>query len=161
MKTLMATLTVVAFLLVICEVASACTCAGSKSPTDELKESKAVFSGKVLHLRRVKPAEKESGQVANWFADVEVVFEIQRSWKHVNKRLISVFTSSQSSACGYGFRKGRTYLVYAGEFTGDKLATSICSRTRRLKDAQDDLKELGAGKIFETRNQRMYLSPKP
>ena len=77
---------------------------------------------------------------------MEVIFEVKKAWKGVNEKTISIFTSSQSAACGYGFKTGHTYLVYAHGNDEGRLATSICSRTRRLKDAREDLEELGAVK---------------
>lgn len=131
-------LTIVALLL-LDSSAFACTCLPSENATKELGQSAAVFSGKVLEVRR---NQQETGV----FTRVEAVFEVERVWKGDEKRAISVFTSSQSSACGYGFKKGEAYLVYAGRDSKGGLITSICSRTRRMKEAGDDLKELGEGK---------------
>jgi len=43
--------------------------------------------------------------------------------------------------CGYDFRSGETYLVYANndEGSANSLSTDICTRTRRLSEAGDDL----------------------
>jgi hypothetical protein len=71
---------------------------------------------------------------------------VDRAWKGVNKGTARVFTSSQSAACGYRFSKGHTYLVYASGNSRGRLSTNICSRTKRLKDAREDLDQLGAGK---------------
>jgi hypothetical protein len=131
---------VILFLLLNCAVSFACTCAGPKPVAQSLEEANAVFSGKVLKIRRVKPGEQAE------LGDVEVVFAVNRSWKGANQRTISVYTSSQSAACGYGFQKGRTYLVYAHGNSQQRLATSICTRTKRFKDAREDLKELGGAK---------------
>lgn len=79
------------------------------------------------------------------FASVEAVFKIQRTWKGAENESISVFTSSMSSACGYGFKKGITYLVYAYGNAGGRLSTSICSRTSRFEEWHDDFEELGPG----------------
>jgi hypothetical protein len=127
------------FMLVGVRSGLACTCAPPQSATQELKRATAVFSGKVLEAKRHK-------QSADLFASVEVVFEVEKVWKGVDEKTVSIFTSSQSSACGYRFKEGRTYLVYAHGIAEGRLATSICSRTRRLKDAREDLKELGTGK---------------
>jgi hypothetical protein len=128
------------FLLLNCAVGLACTCAPPKPVAQALEDASAVFSGKVLKIKRVKRGEQAE------LADVEVVFAINRSWKGAKQRTLSVFTSSQSAACGYGFKKGRTYLVYAHGNSEQKLSTSICSRTKRFSEAGEDLKELGAAK---------------
>lgn len=140
MRSIKLGLTIVVFLLLNVGTAEACTCAPPPSATESLGQSDAVFSGKVLKIKRIKSNDALAGL---W--QVEVVFAVNSSWKGVAKREISVFTASQSAACGYNFRKGMTYLVYADSSQG-KLVTSLCSRTRRVEDAREDLKELGAGK---------------
>ncbi|HYO90079.1 MAG TPA: hypothetical protein VEQ40_00505 [Pyrinomonadaceae bacterium] len=133
-------LMIIVFLLLSADAGYACTCVPPPSVAESLSQAGAVFSGKVLQVKRVKGSEQDG----LW--QVEVVFAVNTSWKGARQRVISVFTASQSAACGYSFMRGRTYLVYAGESQG-KLATTICSRTKRLKDARLDLKELGAGKL--------------
>ncbi len=116
----------------------ACTCLPNQSATQELKRATAVFSGKVIEVRKHR-------QSADPFATVEAVFEVERSWKGVDQKSISIFTSSRSISCGYGFKEGRSYLVYA-HGDGKGLYTGLCSRTKRLKNARDDLKELDQAK---------------
>ena len=135
MKTLMSLLLLVAFLWLGAETASACSCAPARSAADELERSTAVFSGKVVEIR----SRKQSGNI---FRGVEVVFRVEKAWKGVKGRTVSVFTASHGAACGYGFTQGRTYLVYAYGAADGWLSTNICSRTRRLKDAREDVNEL-------------------
>ena len=139
MKHLLFSLFLVACLMFGAETSLACTCAPAKSAGQELERATAVFSGKVIEIRR-------HGQAEDIFGRVEVVFRVGRAWKGVESRTLSVFTSAQSAACGYGFREKRTYLVYAHGNAGGRLSTGICSRTRRLKDAGEDLDDLGAGR---------------
>jgi hypothetical protein len=120
-------------------VGLACTCVPPPAPTAALEDAAAVFSGKVVQIKKHKPA----GDI---FSAVEVVFRVDEAWKGVGKKTVTVFTSSQSAACGYGFSKGHTYLVYASGNSRGRLSTSICSRTKRLKDAREDLDALGAGR---------------
>lgn len=144
MKRVKLGLLIVTFLLLNTDTSFACTCVGSQPVTQSLAQAMAVFSGKVVEIKRVK-RESKPGQQIN-LRNVEVVFAVNTLWKGANQKVISVFTSSQSTACGYGFKEGRTYLVYAHGDAHEKLSTSICTRTRRLKDAREDLKELGSGK---------------
>jgi hypothetical protein len=118
-----------------------CSCLPSANAKQELEQSVVVFSGKVLEVKR-------NDQPEGAFTSVEAVFEVESVWKGIEKSRVSVFTSAQSSACGYGFRKGETYLVYASQSTNGQYITSICSRTRPLKAAEGDLKELGEGKVI-------------
>jgi hypothetical protein len=139
MKSLMLCLLLAVSLVFGAEIGLACTCVPSKGPTEELELAAAVFSGKVVEIRRHKRSE-------DIFARVEVVLRVERVWKGVGGATVSVFTASHSATCGYGFKGGRTYLVYAHKDAEGRLSTGICSRTRRLKDAGQDLKELGAGR---------------
>lgn len=140
MKSIKLGLAIIFFLLLNVETGYACSCIAPPPVTQALDQAGAVFSGKVLQVKRVR--NNRQGELGN----VEVVFAVNTSWKGAERRVVSVFTASQSAACGYGFRKGMTYLVYANGDAQGKLTTSICSRTKRLKDARDDLGELGAGK---------------
>jgi hypothetical protein len=136
MKNTLLLIFVCAFLLFLEDTAPACTCLPPKGVTQELEFSSAVFSGKVIDIRRHdRPAEL--------FEQLEVIFEVDKSWKGADKKIISVFTSSGSASCGYSFKKGRTYLVYTGGNLQGRLSTSICSRTKRLNKAREDLRVLG------------------
>jgi hypothetical protein len=139
MKTLMLGLLLVASLAFGAETSLACTCAPSKGPAEELELASAVFSGEVVEIRK----HKQSGDI---FGGVEAVVRVERAWKGVEAATVSVFTAAHSAACGYRFKQGRTYLVYAYKDAEGRLSTGICGRTRRLKDAGEDLKELGAGR---------------
>ena len=139
MKTLMPCLLLAASLAFGAETGLACTCAPPKGPAEELGLAAAVFSGRVVEIRRRKRGE-------DIFAGVEAVLRVERAWKGVEGASVSVFTASHSGTCGYGFKEGRTYLVYAHKDAKGRLSTGICGRTRRLKDAGEDLKELGAGR---------------
>ena len=142
MKTLVLNLLLVASLAFSlafgAEAGLACTCVPSKRPAEELELASAVFSGKVVEVRKHRQSE-------DIFTRVEAVLRVERAWKGVEGATVSVFTASHSAACGYGFKEGRTYLVYAYKDAQGRLSTGICGRTRRLKDAGRDLKELGAG----------------
>lgn len=136
-------------LILSADAAFACTCLPPKSAAEELKRAAAVFSGKVLKIKKHKEADL--------FTKVEAVFEVEEVWKGVEERKISVFTSSTSAACGYGFKKGQSYLVYAHEDGQARLVTSICSRTKLLDHAVNDLDELGTGKTITKSGERRKL----
>ena len=117
--------------------AFACSCAPPEGPSAELGRASAVFSGRVMEVRGPKGAGRTHGMV-------EAVFEVGRAWKGAAGKQISVYTYSDSAACGYAFEAGRSYLVYA-YVGGGRLTTGLCSRTKRLEDAGVDLSELGPG----------------
>jgi hypothetical protein len=115
-----------------------CKCALPPPPKQALAQSAAVFQAKVVKI------EKGARQF-------EVTFEITRTWKGTQGKSVTVVTASSGAACGCGFKAGTSYLVYChqsrkdGKPTGP-LRASLCSRTRLLASAQEDLKELGKGK---------------
>jgi len=66
-------------------------------------------------------------------------FHVDRPLRNVEASEVEVLTGLGAGDCGYGFRLGGQYLVYAYSY-GDKiLSTSICTRTRPLSEATDDL----------------------
>jgi hypothetical protein len=67
---------------------------------------------------------------------------VDRIWKGAHCGTVTVQTASDSAACGYSFEVGRTYLVYA--FKEGGLSTNICTRTRVIEEASEDLAALGA-----------------
>ncbi len=114
----------------------ACTCAPPGTPTEELQKSDAVFIGSVIALTPVN--RDQSGM----FLFHKIKFEVKSSWKGVDLGEVTVITAIQSGMCGFPFEQGSTYLVYAFA-QGDSLLTNICTRTRSLSQAKEDLDELG------------------
>lgn len=145
-------LSVVVALLVVVNIAPvfACECLPRGTPTEELNKAAAVFSGKVTATRIVQ---------GDQFPEVEVTFDVSTVWKGLVSKTIIVKTADNSAACGYPFRAGEEYIVYAyGE--EDDLQTGICTRTAFLTRAQEDLTELGEGKTPEsTTTPSLIVSP--
>lgn len=125
--------------------AFACSCMSPEGPSVELGRASAVFSGRVIEVRGRKDGDRSLGMV-------EAVFEVGQVWKGAAGKRVSVYTNSDSAACGYSFEAGRSYLVYADGGEG-RLTTGICSRTKRLEDAQADLDEFGSGREVDGRPQ--------
>ena len=121
------------------DCASACTCSsaslnGQKGPESELSSSEAVFSGEVVDF------EKGSSNPAPWPTET-VSFRVSEVWKGSERETLEVSTPTQGSACGYAFKEGREYLVYA--YGKQDLETDGCSRTKPLSEAGADLAVLG------------------
>jgi hypothetical protein len=99
-----------------------------------LESATAVFSGKVSKIEDVGEHE------------LAVTVEVASAWKGVAKEVIVVHTAKDGATCGYHFEKGKAYLIYASGKEREKetiLSASLCSRTRLLADADEDVKELG------------------
>ncbi len=116
----------------------ACTCALPGPPAEELAKSTAVFAGKVIGLRM------PIGVFARSTDPVRVTFQVHAVWKGPAQDTLVVTTARDGASCGYPFSRGSEYLVYA-RGTESSLETSICSRTRLLSAAGEDLIALGEG----------------
>ncbi len=76
---------------------------------------------------------------AIFFNDVvNVKLSVQEAYKGVSFNQVIVSTNSSEPACGFPFKIGEQYVVYANEHDG-KLYTSICMRTLPVKFAGKDL----------------------
>ena len=114
-----------------------CSCEPPPPPAASLEQVDVVFVGTVVskELRETEPA---------WFVYF-VSFEVSSSWKGVVEEEITVTTNSDSlgSFCGFPFEEGREYLVYGyGVKEEDRIFTGLCTRTKRLEEAQDEIAEL-------------------
>jgi ribosomal protein L18 len=110
-----------------------------------------VFAGRVIDVIQPNPVERNSNRrrPSNPTSEVKVIFEVSRVWKGQRRPRIVVMTSSSSASCGYSFQKREQYLVYAST-QESQLQTGLCSGTKSLSTAQEDLAILGEG-----------LSPRP
>lgn len=107
----------------------ACDCAMVGKPSQELERSKAVFIGKVIGLR-------DTGTY------IEATIAVEKSWKGILMKQIVISTPRFGTTCRFWFEEGKEYLVYASSYEDGKGWTSACSRTRRLADANKDIREL-------------------
>ncbi|WP_456276936.1 hypothetical protein [Bacillus sp. AK128] len=116
----------------------ACSCVPSPPVEEELERANSVFSGKVLSIEE---------DTSNEFEPIKVTFQVNEIWKGENTSQISVYTARDSASCGFNFSKDESYLVYAIQNEGI-LKTGICSLTKELSRANDDLTILGEGEVL-------------
>ncbi|HEX8558482.1 MAG TPA: carboxypeptidase-like regulatory domain-containing protein [Pyrinomonadaceae bacterium] len=137
------TLACLCVLLASAARAEACTCGGPGSPCEELGSAAAVFVGTVTDVatRPRKPFDESGGM--DW-APTTVTFAVAEAFHGVSGAEAQVSTGLGGGDCGYGFERGVTYLVYAHRAAKDdaRLYTGICSRTRPLAAAAEDLEFL-------------------
>lgn len=126
--------------------ASACSCAAPPDPQTAKDQAAAVFTGKVIQVTDRSDWRKwvpfTSRPVLN---GVEVVLDVQSTWKGVEYTPVLITTSGYGGSCGFPFQIGGEFLIYAYRGEGDELSTSICSRTTPLLNASADLLVLGPG----------------
>jgi hypothetical protein len=155
----------VSLILLICShlsltIAVACTCDKPENASDALAVADAVFTGHVNAISvatkwvpskkrlpedecRTRITSESAGVVLCQAQEMAVEFEIFRVWKGELGRQVEVRTDVYTTACGFDFRVGEVYLVYANSRSGGVLYTTSCHRTERTARARDDIRELG------------------
>jgi len=71
--------------------------------------------------------------------EMEVSFEVQRSYTGVQSKHVLVSTGIGAGDCGFDFETGRKYLVFAYKGDSGELSTGICSSTALLEESQANL----------------------
>ena len=134
---------VVAFLLAFSKNSYACSCAPPRSKVtvkkqvmEAQKKSQAVFTGKVLEI--TEPSDQEF---------LLVTIRVESNWKGAEGHTTVIATGKGGGDCGYPFRVGRKYLIYAYQANDGQLSTNVCLRTALLSDAKKDVAVLGKPKI--------------
>ncbi|HEV3468120.1 MAG TPA: carboxypeptidase regulatory-like domain-containing protein [Pyrinomonadaceae bacterium] len=118
--------------------ASGCSCAVPGPPCQEYGRASAVFVGTVVGLQTSK---RGGGRYE--FAPRVFRFSVEQAFSGVEGAEVEVATGRGGADCGYNFRKGEKYLVYAYRGAeGGRLSTGICSRTRPYPAAAEDLEFL-------------------
>lgn len=130
------------------EICLACSCLPPPEPAEARDDAAAVFAGRVSAVERRRSASGISYQ--------QVTMQVSTVWKGTIAHETIVYTGSGGGDCGYLFEPGRDYLIYANQaddggppriIPAGGLATGICSRTRPLDRAADDLAALGPSTI--------------
>lgn len=117
--------------------ALACSC---EQPTAEkaYARSASVFAGTVVDVD--KPFWAWLGLSNS--GGYEVTFEVTSRWKGVEATTETVRTRLTGEACGYPFQLGGAYLVYVAPGPAEDLQTGMCSGTRDLAGAEEDVRIL-------------------
>jgi hypothetical protein len=130
--------------------ADACSCVGGLPICQTFWEADAVFAGEVLSIDPV-PDGADPG-----FSRKRVRFQVQEVWRGGVEGVVEIRTGAGGGDCGYRFERGGTYLVYA-HGNGGTLSTSICTRTKKLAMASEDLQYIktalqssATGRIYGT-----------
>jgi hypothetical protein len=126
-------------LVLLPDCASACSCAvfGSKKQVEwALSHPGAVFSGEVVKIDR-------PSSIKSSLAPETVTFRVSESWKGPKQQSLEVSTPVSGTSCGYPFKEGQEYLVYA--YGKQDLKVDLCSGTKPLSKAGAELALLGNG----------------
>jgi hypothetical protein len=110
--------------------ARACSCVASPGVKEDLAASGSVFEGKVIELRHDPARHRIVARVS-----------VLRRWKGAPSKQLDVVTIDEGSMCGFGFERGKSYLLFTPEATG-ALSVSLCSRSQASELAAADFAEL-------------------
>lgn len=134
MRYLMSAAAVVFIFLFGGTAAEACSCALTGPPCQSYFRVDAVFIGTVKTI-----TELEAPPDPRPYTHRLVTFTVERALRGVEGISIAVTTGMGGGDCGYGFKTGERYLVYAYKAQDGQLRTGICSRTRPIAEATEDL----------------------
>ena len=121
--------------------AIACDCEiGGGTPCRVFWSAAAVFSGKVIAMSTIL-VEVEPGN-PNWKTQERLVrFSVEKTFKGSTGKEVELITGMGEVSCGYHFKEGERYLVYAIPYyrIKNRLFSGICQRIKLLSQADDDL----------------------
>jgi len=121
-------------------VAEACTCAPypddlDKAVTMAYAQGNSYFEVDVIFLGDVTAIRNRTNGA---LAQHEVTFSVRNRWKGSIPDIVSVRTNDGEIACGYKFKKGNSYLVFAHwDEQQQELVTFMCDLTRSEAKAKD------------------------
>lgn len=155
----------------------ACTCWVVGPPCEEYWRSQAVFAGKVIKKSTFYVEEGE-GDSRHKYQRVLVRFSIEQAFKGIAGDEVEIATGLGGGDCGYHFKDGERYLVYAIPDGANKsrLYAGICNRIKLVAEAEEDfayfraIPEAGTGGLvygrvkkwtrslsFDSAHQETYL----
>lgn len=140
MRYLIVLIGVLGLFAIVSPAAKACTCGGAGKPCESYGEASAVFVGTAISFRDAERRKGGDREEFDW-APRTFKFSVEQPYLGVTGTEIEVATGFGGGDCGYQFKIGQRYLVYA--YGEKKLTTSICTRTKSFASANEDLAFLG------------------
>jgi hypothetical protein len=126
----------VAALWAVATPSEACTCLENGPACEAYWKASTVFIGRVTAVS--PPQTRKPG--AAFLRSRRVTLEVSEAFSGVAGSTVEVTTGSGGGDCGFPFKEGLDYVVYATRPDPDApLVVSVCSRTRVLAEASSDL----------------------
>jgi len=121
----------------------ACSCMGGGSPCQGYGGATAVFVGTVIDVRTKERTPTRDPREIDW-SPRTFKFSIEEPFLGVAGANVEIATGTGGGDCGYDFKIGERYLVYAYRYSDEdsRLSTGICTRTRPYAKAEEDLEFL-------------------
>jgi hypothetical protein len=141
----------------------ACSCMfGGGSPCEAYWLSQAVFSGKVIK-KSTFDVEEGEGDSRHKYQQVLARFSIEQAIKGVAGDEVEIVTGLGGGDCGYHFKDGERYVVYAIRNGRDnsRLYSGVCNRIKLVAEADEDfayfraMPEAGTGGLVYGRVKKL------
>ena len=142
MKIFKLAIPVLFLLLYACNDIFACSCMRAGPPCNYYGEATAIFLGRVVGSAERKSYVDDKGNKTVF--DVGTIrFLVQENYKGASGYEVEIHSGTGGGDCGYWFLRNESYVVYAyGDRESGKLYTNICTRTRLVSEATEDLEFL-------------------
>jgi MYXO-CTERM domain-containing protein len=124
--------------------AQACSCLPPPTPEESLGKASVVFEG-IARMSQPSAGAITGFVQGDAIPATRVSFEVKRRWKGDVTATFAVLTPDSSATCGRDYLQGATYIVYAQRQSDGAVFDLLCSRSRQVESATDDLAKLGAG----------------
>lgn len=118
----------------------ACSCVGPIPACQATWQAHAVFVAKVLSIVDETPPARRDPPVLGYYR--RVTMEVTEVFRGEVTKSVSIYTGQGGGDCGYSFSVRGAYLIYAHRVPTGELTTGICSRTKPVTAAGDDLEYL-------------------
>lgn len=124
--------------LFLVDKAAACTCKGPRMdpgfhPCITHRPADAVFTGQVVEISSARPDQPV------YLSEKIVRFSVDKAFKGIEGRTAEVVTNPSTPSCGYDFKLGQRYFVYARRDKQGRLTEGLCGPTVPLEEAALDL----------------------
>ena len=135
--------------------AKGCDCLTPSTAIEAERNSKLVFIGAVKEILLESKLYGSNGKQLTL-----INFEILKHRKGIRNDAMFTSIVNEGWDCDFQFKENQTYLVFASKYGEKSLTTHICSRTKNIEDATEDLENLGDGWKKPKTSDKAYNTPK-
>ena len=134
-----------ASLVVLAAHADACSCMQIGPGCQAFWKTDAVFDATVESIGSATRPDSGPGDRPVAISEKVVKLTVRESWKGVAAGPLEVVTAESDASCGYNFKPGRRYLVFAWKRPVDgRWSVSLCSATHEFDGSGDDARFLAS-----------------